>query len=55
MLRVFHPVLHARTDSDVIGPVSYRTRVHASQWSSLAAQSLSPANRASVAWLKIKI
>ena len=34
MLRAFHPVLHARTDSDVIGPVSYRTRVHALQWSS---------------------
>ena len=37
-MRVFRLVLHARTDSDVIGPVSYRTRVRALQLSSLVQQ-----------------
>ena len=61
MLCVFHPLLHARTDSCVIGPVSYRTRVHALQWSSFVPQRchctkfLSPANRAFVAWLKDRV
>ena len=51
MLRVLHPVLHARTDSDVIDPVGYRTRVHVLQYRDVIAQSVSPADHACVAWL----
>ena len=50
-------VLHARTDSDLIGLVSYRTRVHALLWSSLVQRRchwtvfVSSANRAFAALL----